>query len=83
MDLLQPVDALPSLSVTVMPVRVSLKRIRYTLAAPAHATANHGMHYFLSCIDKPTLPRRPPPPIFATSLLPASATATDTTVAEQ
>ena len=38
-------SALPSLSVTVMPVRVSLKRIRYTFAAPAHATANHGMHY--------------------------------------
>ena len=29
------------------------------------------------------MPSRPPPPIFATSLLPARATATDTTVAEQ
>jgi len=30
-----------------------------------------------------TLPRRPPPPALATSLLPARATPTETTVAEQ
>lgn len=35
---------LPSLSMTVIPARVSLKRIKYTLAAPAQATANQGMH---------------------------------------
>ena len=37
----------PSLSITAIPVRVSLKRIKYTFAAPAHATANQGMHYTL------------------------------------
>ena len=47
--------AFPSLSVTVIPARVSLKRIKYTLAAPAQATANQGIHYsqftpsFLPC----------------------------------
>ena len=37
-------SSFPSLSFTVMPVRVSLNRIKYTFAAPAHATANQGMH---------------------------------------
>ena len=47
---------LPSLSVTVIPARVSLKRIRYTLAAPAHATANQGMHYRKSGETNPPCP---------------------------
>ena len=38
-------SSFPSLSITEIPVRVSLKRIKYTFAAPAHATANQGMHY--------------------------------------
>ena len=38
-------SSFPSLSITAIPVRVSLKRIKYTFAAPAQATANQGMHY--------------------------------------
>lgn len=40
-------NSLPSASLIAIPVRVSLKRIRQTLAAPAQATANQGMHYSL------------------------------------